>query len=131
MDLSQTLFELEQRLLTQVTRRDVREIAHLIADDFLEFGASGGIWTKADLVEQLPDEPFTHRTISDFAVKPLSAHTALVTYQCHTNANHSLRSSIWRKHDEQWQMVFHQGTFVPQHRSEQRGYWSPESTCNA
>jgi len=83
----------------------------LIADDFTEFGASGGIWNKADLVEQLPRQPFTQRTISEFAVKPLSENTALVTYQCHTAASNSRRSSIWRKQDEQWQMVFHQGTF--------------------
>lgn len=114
MDLSQTLLELEQRLLSQATRLDAGETSQLIADDFIEFGASGGIWTKADLVEQLPDQPFTRRTISKFAVKPLSEHTALVTYQCHTDASNSLRSSIWRNQEEQWQMVFHQGTFLPQ-----------------
>ncbi|VVM62297.1 hypothetical protein PS662_01369 [Pseudomonas fluorescens] len=113
MDLSQTLLELEQCLLSRSTRLDAGEISRLIADDFLEFGASGGIWTKTDLIERLPDELFIHRTISDFTVKPLSAHSALVTYQCHTDASHSMRSSIWRRQEEQWQMVFHQGTFVP------------------
>jgi hypothetical protein len=113
MDLLQTLLELERRLLSQATRGDAEEISRLIADDFTEFGASGGIWTKADLVEQLPCQPFTQRTISEFAVKPLSGDTALVTYQCHTNASNSLRSSIWRKQEEQWQMVFHQGTCIP------------------
>ncbi|WP_030128050.1 DUF4440 domain-containing protein [Pseudomonas sp. QTF5] len=111
MELSRILLELEQRLLSQATRHDAGEISNLIADEFIEFGASGNIWTKADLVEQLPDETFTQRTISKFAVKPLSKHTALVTYQCRTAATNSLRSSIWRKQDEQWQMVFHQGTF--------------------
>jgi hypothetical protein len=115
MDLSQALLELETRLLSQATRRDAGAIARLIADDFLEFGASGGIWTKADLIEQLPDQPFTQRTISEFAAKPLSEHTALVTYRCHTAAGNSLRSSIWRKQAEAWQMVFHQGTWVSQH----------------
>ena len=113
MDLLQTLLELEQRLLSQATRGDAEEISRLIADDFAEFGASGGIWSKADLVEQLPCQPFTQRTISEFAVKPLSEHAALVTYQCHTAASNSLRSSIWRKQEEQWQMVFHQGTKLP------------------
>lgn len=111
MDLLQTLLKLEQRLLSQATRGNAEEISRLIADDFTEFGASGGIWNKADLVEQLPRQPFTQRTISEFAVKPLSENTALVTYQCHTAASNSRRSSIWRKQDEQWQMVFHQGTF--------------------
>lgn len=120
MKLSQTLLKLEQRLQSQATRRDAEEISQLLADDFIEFGASGGVWTKADVAEQLPLEAFTQRTISEFTAKPLSEHTILVTYHCHSAANDqrcatkSLRSSIWRRQGEQWQMVFHQGTLVPQ-----------------
>ena len=115
MDLSQTLLQLEQRLLSEVTRSDADEISRLIADDFFEFGASGSIWTKAEVVEQLPQQSFTQRTISEFAVKRLSEHAALVTYHCHNNSSaDSLRSSIWHKQGEKWQMVFHQGTFLPQ-----------------
>ncbi|CAI8925452.1 DUF4440 domain-containing protein [Pseudomonas sp. IT-P176] len=113
MDLSQTLLQLEQRLLSQGIRRDAQELSSLIADDFREFGASGGTWTKADLIEQLPQQAFVQRTISQFAVKPLSEHTALVTYHCHNTQADSLRSSIWRKQDEHWQMLFHQGTHIP------------------
>lgn len=120
MDLPQTLLHLEQRLLSQATRRDFEELSDLLADDFIEFGASGSIWTKTEVVEQLPQESFTQRTISQFAVKPLSEHTALVTYQCHAVilgqgcTIGSLRSSIWRQRGEQWEMVFHQGTIIHQ-----------------
>jgi hypothetical protein len=104
------MLQLEQRLLSQTTRRDAEEVSRLLADDFVEFGASGNIWSKADVVEQLPQEVFTPRTITEFTAKQLSERTVLVTYHCHTAAINSLRSSIWRKRDEQWQMVFHQGT---------------------
>lgn len=120
MDLSQILLQLEQRLLSQATRCNCEELSHLLADDFIEFGVSGNIWNKAEVVEQLPQEHFTQRTISQFAVKPLSEHTALVTYNCHVETldQHrtigSLRSSIWQKQDERWQMVFHQGTPLSQ-----------------
>ncbi len=90
-------------------------ISGLIADDFAEFGASGGIWYKVDVVKHLPDQPFIPRTISEFAVKQLSPDTALVTYHCHTGSITpftSLRSSIWRLQGDRWQMVFHQGTPV-------------------
>nr|WP_207203982.1 nuclear transport factor 2 family protein [Pseudomonas sp. TH31] len=118
--MSQTLLLFEQRLLSQTTRRDAEEISRLLADDFIEFGANGSIWTKAEVVEQLPLQPFAQRTISEFAAKQLSEDTALVTYHCHTVAigqrspANSLRSSIWRQQGEHWQMVFHQGTFLPQ-----------------
>lgn len=119
MELSQTLLQLEQRLLSQTTRRDAEEISRLLADDFIEFGASGSVWIKAEVVEQLPLQPFSPRTISAFTAKQLSEDTALVTYRCHNIAigqrsrANSLRSSIWRKQGEQWQMVFHQGTSQP------------------
>lgn len=119
MDLSQTLLQLEQRLLSQTTRRDAEEISRLLADDFIEFGASGSVWSKAEVVEQLPLQPSSQCTISAFAAKQLSSDTALVTYRCHNIAigqrspANSLRSSIWRRQGEQWQMAFHQGTFIP------------------
>ncbi|WP_223546280.1 nuclear transport factor 2 family protein [Pseudomonas sp. A-B-19] len=52
MDLSQTLLQLERRLLSHTTRRNTEEVSRLLADDFIEFSASGGIWSKAEVVEQ-------------------------------------------------------------------------------
>ncbi|RBL68403.1 nuclear transport factor 2 family protein [Pseudomonas sp. MWU13-2625] len=117
MDLLHHLLHLEQRLLSRAVREDAAELALLIADDFVEFGASGGIWNKSDVLEALPQQAFTQRTVSQFTLKPLSEDSALVTYHCHTGAVgqrvpvDSLRSSVWRRQGEQWQMVFHQGTF--------------------
>ena len=42
MDLLHHLLHLEQRLLSRVVREDAAELALLIADDFVEFGAGGG-----------------------------------------------------------------------------------------
>ena len=117
MDLSKHLLHLENRLLSRAVREDAAELARLIADDFVEFGASGGIWNKSDVLEALQQQVFAQRTVSQFTLKQLSEDSALVTYHCHTVAGgqrvpaDSLRSSVWRRQGEQWQMVFHQGTF--------------------
>ncbi|WP_131670094.1 nuclear transport factor 2 family protein [Pseudomonas parakoreensis] len=117
MDLSKHLLHLENRLLSRAVREDAAELARLIADDFVEFGASGGIWNKFDVLEALPQQAFAQRNVSQFTLKQLSEDSALVTYHCHTVAGgqrvpgDSLRSSVWRRQGEQWQMVFHQGTF--------------------
>lgn len=116
MDLSKHLLHLENRLLSRAVREDAAELERLIADDFVEFGASGGIWNKSDVLEALPQQAFAQRNVSQFTLKQLSEDSALVTYHCHTVAGgqrvpaDSLRSSVWRRQGEQWQMVFHQGT---------------------
>ncbi|WWL45925.1 nuclear transport factor 2 family protein [Pseudomonas parakoreensis] len=86
MDLSKHLLHLENRLLSRAVREDAAELARLIADDFVEFGASGGIWNKFDVLEALPQQAFAQRNVSQFTLKQLSEDSALVTYHCHTVA---------------------------------------------
>ncbi|WP_411829925.1 DUF4440 domain-containing protein [Pseudomonas frederiksbergensis] len=57
--------QLEHSLLCEDTRRDAAAISRLIVEDFIEFGASGSIWTKAQVVEQLPQQSFTQRAIKN------------------------------------------------------------------
>ena len=60
MDLVQTLLALEQCLMSQATRSNAEVISGLIADDFTEFGASGGVWYKADIVQHRLINPLPH-----------------------------------------------------------------------
>jgi len=119
MDLSKTLLDLEQSLLSQAVRSNAEDLSRLIADEFVEIGARGDKWSKAEVIEQLPLQTFTQRTISQFSSRYLSDDIALVTYHCQNvdvdrNVTvNTLRSSIWRKQAEQWQMFFHQGTLLP------------------
>ncbi|MEB2649063.1 DUF4440 domain-containing protein [Pseudomonas sp. MYb541] len=112
MDLHAHLFGLEQALQQSTTRSDTRQLERLLADDFVEFGASGHVWgSKAEVIDGLQDEVFSARSMTEFVVKMLSEHVALVTYRCHrSGVGTSLRSSVWRAEEGQWQMVFHQGT---------------------
>jgi hypothetical protein len=51
-------------------------------------------------------------TLHNFEVHPLAPDVVLATY-CSVNETrkqHTLRSSIWKRIDGRWQMVFHQGT---------------------
>ena len=112
------LRELEERLLQQGVRLDESALTLLLADDFVEHGASGQAWTKADVIVGLLSEAFVTRRIYDFDVRWLSIDIALATYRCGTESVDgveffSLRSSIWRRQADGWQMVFHQGTKIP------------------
>ena len=114
MQLEQPLFALEQALQQCATRSDAGRLAQLLADDFVEFGASGNVWgSKAEVIAGLQDEVFSPRRMYGFAVKVLGQGLALVTYRCHREGvGDSLRSSVWREEEGQWRMVFHQGTPV-------------------
>ncbi|KLD63653.1 DUF4440 domain-containing protein [Dyella japonica] len=116
MDLAAHLLDLETQLHRQDVRADEAALRRLIADDFFEFGVSGTVWTRDAVVEALRGESFSPREVGDFRLTMLADDVALVTYRGHRvatpqrPASDSLRSSIWRLRDGQWQMLFHQGT---------------------
>lgn len=110
--LHQVIQQLELSLLDPVTRRSADYLNKHIADEFVEFGASGKIYNKQDVIESLPFEKERKFTVEDFSVKALSQDVVLATYKIIGDdaTVASLRSSIWKRIDGEWQMVFHQGT---------------------
>jgi hypothetical protein len=105
---------LEERFLEPATRASAAALEALLAGEFREFGASGRIWSRADVLKALPKEsPVGACTMSDFNVQPLDERHVLVTYALTIPGppqRTSLRSSVWRHSDAGWQMLFHQGT---------------------
>jgi len=91
---------------------DIAALKALIADDFLEFGASGKTWTATDVREALGAESPRDVPMEDFAVARIATGVALVTYRSR-DPRHARRASIWARRQGRWQMVFHQGTLVP------------------
>ena len=120
--VAEHLKALEQSLLDVDVRSDTERVSALLADDFMEFGSSGRVWTRemttAALALETPDG-VTTRIVSDLSVRPLADGVALVTYTVTRQSPNApdvrtLRSSIWRNADNAWRMVFHQGTVVPE-----------------
>jgi len=119
------LRKLEESLLRPEVRPDSIACARLLADDFCEFGSSGTIFTKSQILqaleqEALNTEPPTHFSIDDFRVRIVAPDAALVTYRATRrsemerlrSASVSLRSSLWVLRDSRWQILFHQGTKI-------------------
>jgi hypothetical protein len=117
-DLERHLKTLELKLLSPSTRQNEHELRVLIAEDFVEFGASGNVWSRADVVEGLGGETPIIRTADEFSFRHLGEDVVLVTYRCCAKpaasdaGAYSLRSSLWRRQADNWQMIFHQGTPV-------------------
>ncbi|MEO8130730.1 MAG: DUF4440 domain-containing protein [Bryobacteraceae bacterium] len=117
MEASETLRQLEEELLQTATRKNAARVALLLANEFLEFGASGRVYSKAEMIGLLQREAPAALSMKNFQVRMLANNAALVTYRAiragQGAATESLRSSVWIHRENRWQIVFHQGTTVP------------------
>ncbi len=122
--IADRLFASEQALLDPAIRRDRTRVAHFLAADFVEFGSSGRVFTRDQILDLLATQQYTPPALEDFACRLIAPHVALVTYRtvrtdAQTGARHvTLRSSIWIRGGEldksdHWRITFHQGTNVP------------------
>jgi hypothetical protein len=123
--LSQHLEGLEVFLFDPVARRDIAAVSNLLADEFREFGSSGRIYTKLDILAELSVEQPVVITLTDFDCNLIAPTAALVTYKSLSSHDQrpptqALRSSLWvlrstgvrtiQSAEPHWQMLFHQGT---------------------
>ena len=113
IQIKEHLISLEEKLFNPSIRKSVKEVSQLLADDYLEFGSSEKVYNKEDVIESLQKEPSGQITAHDFKVNLLIPELALVTYTAmKTNKTKintiSLQSSIWKKTEGNWQIVFHQ-----------------------
>lgn len=110
------LREREELLLDPAVQRSAEMLDDLLAIDFLEFGHSGRVYTKQDILRELPARPALRMTLSDFTARLLAPGVALTTYRSYRydesgrEVARSLRSSIWIHRDGTWRLTFHQGT---------------------
>lgn len=103
---------LEERLLQPDFRRNRAAIAELLADDFREFGSSGRVWTKQQILDHLESEAPFEVEMHDFGATEFAPGVILATYKVTVKNRTSLRSSIWIKRDGRWLVLFHQGTIA-------------------
>ena len=81
------------------------KFASLLHPDFFEFGGSGTVWNRQQIIDRLAREPQMERSLTDLSVRSLAADVMLVTYRAvgrdlaSGTEWHSLRSSVWKLPD--------------------------------
>ncbi|TAV74753.1 DUF4440 domain-containing protein [Rhizobium leguminosarum] len=109
---------LEEALHRPETRRSREAVEALLAEGFVEFGASGNVYDRATIIDLLAQESGGDdgdlRT-SNYALIPISNDAVLLTYETERSYRNGskrrvLRSSVWKHDGLKWQMFFHQGT---------------------
>jgi len=117
MSVLEILRELECELHEPGTRGNRKRLAQLLHPAFREFGRSGGVGSREEVITHLLAETEPPKVVAHgFAVLELAPSVVLLTYQsAHVTAagsleRHANRASVWLREGSGWQMVFHQGT---------------------
>jgi hypothetical protein len=89
----------------------------MTTEDFWEIGASGQRYSRGyvlDVLEARLADPVDESDWEsrDFHVRGLAPDVYLLTYTLRQGERLTRRSTIWRRADGDWKIVFHQGTVV-------------------
>jgi hypothetical protein len=108
------LTRLEEGMWREVTRFDRIFQEQRFATDFFEFGRSGRVYTR-DQIIQLDSQPIhVVLPLPNLAIRLLDQNTVQVTYNSQVEydsiVEHARRSSIWSRTESGWVIRFHQGT---------------------
>lgn len=113
--LADVMHSLEISFFDNNIRHSQKKLDELIANDFMEYGRSGKIYYKNDIIPFLLNSEAPAVQIENLELKQLSKEIILLNYRSirtrETGENDiTLRSSIWRKFGTTWKIFFHQGT---------------------
>jgi hypothetical protein len=113
-EIAALLLGLEKHLMDPAVRKDRAQVSALLAEDFREFGSSGRHWSREAILDLLATEPVQPApAVEGFEFQFIGPGTALVTYRTVRPQQSTLRSSIWQRTESGWQILFHQGTKIP------------------
>jgi aminoglycoside 6'-N-acetyltransferase len=94
------------------------DIERQMCDEFWEVGASGNVYTKQDVIETLLERYNNPNyqdiwEAKDFAITKIAPDNYLLTYiLIQDKTRVTRRSTLWRKKNGDWKILYHQGTIV-------------------
>ncbi|HEY1499013.1 MAG TPA: DUF4440 domain-containing protein [Acidobacteriaceae bacterium] len=97
-----------------------------MAAEYWEVGASGRRYSRTFILRTLEETPPVDAAMAgwrcwDFGLRRMGAETYLLTYTLDQEGRETRRSTVWRKTEEGWQILFHQGTVVTGGDDEEAG----------
>jgi hypothetical protein len=105
---------LERELQTAGCRGNQARLSALLADDFLEIGASGRVWDRAATLRVLEaesgDDPVIE--IHDLTGRIIGQGFVLVRWDSDRGGRRARRTSVWWRDPPGWRLVHHQGTLL-------------------
>ena len=116
-NLTQQILALEEKLLHTDMQNNPLLLDELLGESFEEIGSTGIAISRQAVVDWLMNKNLSDRwLLTNFRIIELTADIVLAIYHAqnvvdsHIAVNVSTRSSIWKRHGNQWKMVFHQAS---------------------
>ncbi len=108
---------LEREMQKRDVRADRERVTELLAPTFIEIGASGRRWDLASTLSMLAEESGSGDQLPEIGITNLEGRVIapdVIQVLCDSKRGRRLvrRSSIWRRMNSQWRLVFHQGTLL-------------------
>ncbi|WP_203337950.1 UPF0158 family protein [Nocardioides limicola] len=108
------VMRLERHLQTPACRQDPAGLRALLADDFIEIGASGRTWDPESIIAHVrAEKPADEIEIAEMTARALAADLVLVQWTSQRAGRRARRTSMWRRDPGGWRLVHHQGTPLP------------------
>jgi hypothetical protein len=111
-DVAEVL-RLERELQTPACRRDRARVSALLADDFIEVGASGRVWDRAATLDLLGAESGPVIEVHDLTGQVIADGLVMARWDSARGGRRARRTSLWRRDPAGWRLVHHQGTLLP------------------
>jgi hypothetical protein len=113
-DELEKIHALEIALHEPQVRKDIKKLDRLIADNFYEIGASGKVYDKNNILARLPLEQNyeIYGKVINFEIAHISENLIRANYTLEEKTKRTRRTSIWQRHHNNYQMIFHQGTLI-------------------
>ena len=111
------LHGLEPIFHTKAFGTTAADFARMMAPDYWEVGASGTLYGRALILEELAIHPPVDAaavgwTCRDFGLRRLGTETYLLTYTLHQWKRVTRRATIWQRTNGEWRILYHQGTIA-------------------
>lgn len=108
------IYALEISLLDPQVRKNIKELDRLIANNFYEIGASGKVYDKNNVLARLPLEQNDEilGEVIDFEIDNITEYLIRANYILEEKTRRTRRTSIWQRQNDNYQMIFHQGTVI-------------------
>lgn len=109
--MTNTILDLEKSLLKIEFMTDIAYLDEIFDDKYIEIGKSGKMFNKQDEINALSAAKEDRKIdIYNFTCDEIGENVYMIHYITKDDKDNIFRTSIWKKKDNQFRLLFHQAS---------------------